>query len=141
MLVINNSRQKVELMKFCLYSGTWKKVLRSSNETVSTLATYNELGGNKAKTARQCGVPRKFVQDWVRDRKSLEELGTPSGCQEEKACAKHRRNEERPWQISKSGRKSCYVDKTSSREGSHHVDASTREATTWHVTPHFAACQ
>ena len=37
------------------------------------LSKYDELGGNKSKTAKECGVSRQCVQDCVRDRKSLQE--------------------------------------------------------------------
>jgi transposase-like protein len=37
------------------------------------LTKYDELGGNKSRTAKECGVSRQCVQDWVRDRESLEQ--------------------------------------------------------------------
>ena len=37
------------------------------------LRKYDELGGNKSKVAKLCGVSRQCLQDWVRDRERLEQ--------------------------------------------------------------------
>ena len=42
-------------------------------EKLAVLCKYDELGGNKARVARECGVSRQCVQDWVRDRQRLEQ--------------------------------------------------------------------
>ena len=42
-----------------------ERKLYSIATKLCVLSKYDELGGNKSKTAKECGVSRQCVQDWL----------------------------------------------------------------------------